>query len=107
MRTLSVHSNGTVTERFMTGQEQIDFDNARALMVEDGRPQAITKVRLVRWLRFTGEWSRVRGRLASASLALKEDWEFANVIRRGDPLIPALGLTKAQLDTLYSEGQKL
>jgi len=108
LKTMSVSRDGTVTERFLTGAEEIEFEARRSVRRDEVRPRAITKVRLVRQLRIMGEWNRVRNRLDMAPAGVVEDWKMMHIVRRNDRnVIQAMGLTKAQLDTLFSEGQAL
>jgi hypothetical protein len=103
---MTVGKNG-VTERTLTGQEAIDFEARRTVRREEGRPRNITKVRMQRWLRANGLWGQVKAALASSSQAIREDWEATNTIKRSDVIVSNMGLTKAQLDAMYEEGQVL
>jgi len=71
-------------------------------------PETVTKIQLVRALRGAGLWegvSGVRAAIAAASVTIQEDWEFATILPRNDPLIAAfasaLGLTGAQGDAIF------
>lgn len=68
-------------------------------------PAEVTKIQLVRALRDAELWEDVRAAIAGASVTIQEDWEFATILPRNDPLVvafaAALGLTDAQGDAIF------
>lgn len=79
--------------------------------VTPSAPNRVTKLQLVRALRVSGQWGTIKAALMQADVVTKEDWEYAGVINRTDPVAltfaAALGLTDAEIDALFVAGAAL
>lgn len=74
-------------------------------------PDSVTKLQLVRAMRTTSIWSAFKSSLKQSSSTVKEDWEYASTIDRGDSLTDAfavsLSLNPAEMDDLFRTAQSL
>jgi hypothetical protein len=70
-------------------------------------PQCVTPRQIRRALNDAGLRATVEAAIAAADQATRDDWEFALEIRRDWPALAgmaaALGLTGAQVDTLFTQ----
>jgi hypothetical protein len=96
-----------VVDTFMTGQEALAFDAYRLSLVEIGIPRSAPKIKIARYLRSINKWGFIKGKIASAGSVAREDWELTNTVRRSDDIVTAFGMTKAELDTMFTEARKL